>query len=161
MFLSEYTDYDFNDGLSCSKAENIFEIQTSHEEYASFGFVEQTTLFQNFTNNWEVQEGRAAHDAISEWKLCTNHAEHAIQLAAFYMLNYNCFYNKNPVKPDTKLTEIECNFQKNWWRNNSTHNSDVPESEVTSDAQADVFTLFDIFEGKELAEDGHNYDCFK
>ena len=166
MFLSEYTEYDFNDALSCSKPENIFELQTSHDEYAAFGFVEQTTLFQNFTNRWDHQEGRDRDFAISEWKLCEDPkvgAQHAIQMAAFYMLNYNCFYYKNPVTPDKKLTEIECNFQKEWWRNNKTYVSDVPIDQVTTPDRTDVIPLYDIFKGEDFDHKGDQFDysCFK
>ena len=33
MFLSEYTEYDFNDGLTCSKTSDIIELQTTDSEY--------------------------------------------------------------------------------------------------------------------------------
>ena len=33
MFLSEYTEYDFNDGLTCSKTSDIVELQTTDSEY--------------------------------------------------------------------------------------------------------------------------------
>ena len=34
------------------KAKNIFELQTSHEEYSSYSFVEKTKLFNDFNHNW-------------------------------------------------------------------------------------------------------------
>ena len=33
MFLSEYTEYDFNDGLTCSITSDIIELQTTDSEY--------------------------------------------------------------------------------------------------------------------------------
>ena len=68
MFLSEYTDYDFNDGLTCSKTSNIVELMTTNSEYSAFGFVERSELFNNFSHSWQDDD-----QPIREWDLCADH----------------------------------------------------------------------------------------
>ena len=121
LFLSEYTTYDFNDPLngcaatsklgfltnsqgirgrfwprsyvhvalfvSCLKNQfKISNLQTENEDYSGFEFVIETELLKNFTVNWDQN--------IKNRKLdCNGIARHEIELAAFYLANYDCEYS--------------------------------------------------------------------
>ena len=80
---------------------------------------------------------------------------HAIQFAAFYMVNYNCFYDflpkENSQQDDLMGNEITCIFQKTWFQDDRTTVKLVEDDEILQADQTEYKTLTEIFEK----------DCFK
>ena len=79
---------------------------------------------------------------------------HAIQFAAYYMVNYNCFYDFLPKENNTTNlmgSEITCMFQNKWFQDDRTTVKFVEDYEILKADQTDYKTLTDIFEK----------DCFK
>ena len=73
--------------VSCLKNQfKISNLQTENEDYSGFEFVIETELLKNFTVNWDQN--------IKNRKLdCNGIARHEIELAAFYLANYDCEYS--------------------------------------------------------------------
>ena len=73
-----------------SRLKNQFKIsnlQTENEDYSGFEFVIETELLKNFTVNWD--------QTIKKRKLdCNGIARHEIELAAFYLANYDCEFSE-------------------------------------------------------------------
>ena len=101
LFLSEYTNYEFNDELDgCVVAEDIRSVETENDLYSGFDFVRVTPIMKNFTHEWERD--------IKLWNVCE--PEHMSQMTAFYLNNYDCdFGEANPSKT-TSSGKIQCTF---------------------------------------------------
>ena len=74
--------------MSCLKNQfKISNLQTENEDYSGFEFVIETELLKNFTVNWD--------QTIKKRKLdCNGIARHEIELAAFYLANYDCEFSE-------------------------------------------------------------------
>jgi len=105
----------------------LVKFKTNREEYDRFEFVEKTKFFISFKTKWENE--------IRDWDICASYhyvdfesrgptgsqkietKEPAIELAAFYLTNYDC---------DFENSEIFCKF--------------------ISNGIEQIFSLFDIFQ---------------
>jgi len=105
LFLTEYTNYEFNEELDgCVAAEDIRSVETENDLYSGFDFVRVTPIMKNFTHEWERD--------IKLWNVCE--PEHMSQMTAFYLTNYDCDFGENSNSSTTSSGEIECSFLDVW-----------------------------------------------
>ena len=101
LFLTEYTNYEFNDELDgCVVAEDIRSVEKENDLYSGFDFVRVTPIMKNFTHEWERD--------IKLWNVCS--PEHMSQMTAFYLTNYDCDFGENDPAKTTSSGEIQCTF---------------------------------------------------
>ena len=96
LFLSEYTAYDFNDPLGgCAKKFDIRKDIDLGTHYKGFQFAHETVFYKNMTKDWNQIRKRNLNE-------CFENDQFVTELAAHYMVNYDCKVNTN--------RQISCSF---------------------------------------------------